>query len=334
VGAASEHNAVENRAALSAYGRKTIAQGSKSFALASLLFGREMQADAQMLYAWCRYCDDVIDGQTMGEDAPDAAMTAAERQRRLDMLRRNTQASLNGEKTGEPAFDAFAEVAARHRLPIEYPFHLLDGFALDAEEATYETLEDTLRYCYGVAGVVGIMMAMLMGVDRDDEETLDRACDLGIAFQLTNVCRDVYDDARAGRVYAPADMLAREGVRASAPALLDHQHKEGVWRCAIAMLDVADDYYASANFGIRRLPPRAAAAVAAARNIYRDIGRRIRTGGADVWSERVAVSGPRKAGLALLGLATGAPASIMQHSSKAPPRGALFDRRIMKTARI
>jgi phytoene synthase len=333
VDAGDKPDAVEGRAALSAYGRMTIAQGSKSFALASLFFGREMQADAQMLYAWCRYCDDLIDGQTLGADAPDAAMTAAERQRRLDLLRRNTQASLNGEKTGEPAFDAFAEVAARHRLPGAYPFHLLAGFALDAEEAKYERLDDTLRYCYGVAGVVGIMMAILMGVDRDDEETLDRACDLGIAFQLTNICRDFYDDARAGRVYAPAEMLRREGIPASASAILDRQHKEAVWRCAIAMLDVADEYYKSATFGVRRLPPRAAAAVAAARNIYRDIGRRIRNGGADIWSTRVAVSGPRKAGLALLGLATGAPASMMQRGIKAPPRGALFDRRIMTTAR-
>ncbi len=318
-----------SREALSAYGKKTIKQGSKSFALASLLFGREMQADAQMLYAWCRYCDDVIDGQSMGEDAPDADMTAAERQRRLDRLREKTRRSLNGERVGEPAFDAFAEVAARHQLPERYPFDLLAGFALDAEEARFETLDDTLRYCYGVAGVVGIMMAILMGVDRDDEETLDRACDLGLAFQITNICRDIYDDARAGRIYVPAVMLAAEGVADEPSAILDDQNKESVWRVAVSLLDIADDYYFSASAGVRRLPPRAAAAVAAARNIYRDIGRRIREGGPEVWRARVAVPGPRKTMLALSGLVTGAPAAIFLKSLKTPPRGGLWRRQSM-----
>ncbi len=319
-----------SRDALSAYGKKTIKQGSKSFALASLLFGREMQADAQMLYAWCRHCDDVIDGQSMGEDAPDAEMTAAERQRRLDQLCENTRRSLDGEHIGEPAFDAFAEVAARHRLPEQYPFDLLAGFALDAAEARYETLDDTMRYCYGVAGVVGIMMAILMGVDRDDEETLDRACDLGLAFQLTNICRDIYDDARAGRIYVPAALLGAEGVAADPVSVLNDDNKQSVWRVAISLLDSADDYYASASAGVRRLPPRAAAAVAAARNIYRDIGRRIKEGGPDVWRTRVAVPGPRKGMLAVSGLVTGAPASMFLKSVKTPPRGALWRRQSMR----
>ncbi|WP_428408500.1 phytoene/squalene synthase family protein [Hyphococcus sp.] len=320
------------REALSAYGKQTIKQGSKSFALASLLFGREMQADAQMLYAWCRHCDDVIDGQSMGEDAPDAAMTKGERRRRLARLREQTRASLKGEYVGEQAFDAFAEVARRHRMPEQYPFDLLNGFAMDAEEVRFETLNDTLRYCYGVAGVVGIMMAILMGVDRDDEETLDRACDLGLAFQLTNICRDIYDDARAGRVYVPAQILTGEGVPAEPASILDPANKEAVWKAALKLLDIADEYYASATSGVRRLPPRAAAAVAAARNIYRDIGRRIREGGPDVWRGRVAVSGPRKASLALAGLATGAPASIFLRRSQTPPRNALWSRKSIRGA--
>lgn len=317
---------IHGRAALSAYGRTTIAKGSKSFALASLLFGKEMQEDAQMLYAWCRHCDDVIDGQALGADAPDAAMTGEERRLRLAGLRRDTARALAGEKTGEAAFDAFGEVAARHRLPERYPFDLLDGFALDAEEAAYPTLDHTLRYCYGVAGVVGVMMAILMGVDRDDEETLDRACDLGLAFQLTNICRDIFDDAAAGRVYLPADYLNREGVGPTAADMLSPDARPRVWRAAIAVLDIADLYYASATVGVRRLAPRAAAAVAAARNIYRDIGRRIRVEGEEAWRSRVAISAPRKALLAFAGLATGVPASIFLRKSPAPPREGLWRR--------
>jgi phytoene synthase len=326
----SDAATIAGRAALSAYGKSTIAKGSKSFALASLLFGREMQADAHMLYAWCRHCDDVIDGQTLGGDAPDAAMTREERAHRLDILRRDTKRSLAGETIGVAAFDAFGAVAARHRLPEKYPFDLLDGFALDAEETRYQTLDDVMRYCYGVAGVVGVMMAILMGVDRDDEETLDRACDLGLAFQLTNICRDIYDDARAGRVYLPADCLQREGAPLEASAILEALPSESIWRAALHLLDVAERYYDSASFGIRRLPPRAGAAIAAARNIYREIGRKIRRGGPDVWRERVAIGGAQKTALALSGLATGAPAALLLRGAPIPPRAGLWNRSLLK----
>ncbi|MBY0420947.1 MAG: phytoene/squalene synthase family protein [Parvularculaceae bacterium] len=319
-------SASPDREALSAYGRETIAKGSKSFALASLLFGREMQADAQMLYAWCRWCDDVVDGQTLGGDAPDAAMTREERAERLGALRRDTARALSGESVGEPAFDAFGEVARRHQLPRRYCFDLLDGFAMDAEATKFRSLDDTLRYCYGVAGVVGVMMAILMGVDRSDEETLDRACDLGLAFQLTNICRDVLDDARADRIYIPADILRAESVEPEPEAVLDPVQRENVWRAAVRVLDIADAYYASASFGVRRLPLRAAAAVAAARNVYSAIGGKIRAGGPAVWDQRVAVSGRRKAALALLGVATSGPAAMFLRKSAAPPREGLWSR--------
>jgi phytoene synthase len=197
---------------------------------------------------------------------------------------------------------------------------------MDAEDVRFDTLDITMRYCYGVAGVVGVMMAILMGVRRDDEETLDRACDLGLAFQLTNICRDVYDDARAGRVYLPADYLARQGVEATPQAVLDPNNAEGVWRTAIAILDVADRYYASATLGVRRLPPRAGAAIAAARNIYREIGVKIRAGGPQVWASRVAVSSGRKTLLAAQGLATGMPAALFLKSAATPPRENLWRR--------
>lgn len=316
----------DERAALSAYGREVIGKGSKSFALASLLFGREMQADAQMLYAWCRWCDDVIDGQTLGGDAPDAAMTKTERARLLDELRDKTRRSLAGEKLGVPAFDAFGEVARRHAMPEQYPFDLLDGFAMDADDVRFDALDVTMRYCYGVAGVVGVMMAILMGVARDDAPTLDRACDLGLAFQLTNICRDIHDDARGGRLYLPSDFLVREGVEASPRAILDPVNADGVWRTALAILDIADRYYQSATYGVRRLPPRAAAAVAAARNIYRAIGGMIRAGGPNVWRERIAVPGRRKALLAAQGLATGLPAALFLTSVATPPRDGLWTR--------
>lgn len=311
---------------LAAHGAQSIAQGSKSFALASLLFGKEMRSDVHMLYAWCRHCDDVIDGQTMGGDAPDAALTPEEQTRRLEILRGQTLKALRGEPTGEPAFDGFAAVAARHRLPRTYPMHLLDGFAHDVEGRRYETLGALMDYCYGVAGVVGVMMAIMMGVDKNDQETLDRACDLGIGFQLTNICRDVMDDAKGGRLYLPDDLLRANGLASEPAALLDPANTEPVAAVVAQVLAEADRYYASASIGARRLPLRAASAVLAARNIYRHIGAVVRARGTRAWDNRAFVSSPRKLSLAVSGVAAGACQALFLAGKSAPARDDLWVR--------
>ena len=142
--------------------RETIQKGSSSFAAAAALFSAETRADAEMLYAWCRYCDDVIDGQELGHGmaapGPDAA------QARLEALYAQTRAALAGEPTDDPNFAAFQRVALRRRIPERYATQLIDGFAMDVAGRRYETLEDTLDYCWHVAGVVGVMMALVMGV--------------------------------------------------------------------------------------------------------------------------------------------------------------------------
>ncbi|MEM9705626.1 MAG: phytoene/squalene synthase family protein [Pseudomonadota bacterium] len=319
---------VSDHSALAAHGARAIADGSKSFALASRLFGGQMRTDAQMLYAWCRHCDDIIDGQTLGADAPDASLSVAEQTERLARLREQTGRALRGATTGVSAFDGFALVAARHELPPQYAFDLLDGFAMDVDRRAYGSMQDTLAYCYGVAGAVGVMMAILMGVSRDDHATLDRACDLGLAFQLTNICRDVVDDARAGRVYLPADLLCRHGVDPTPAGVLDRQSRPALASATAEALREADRYYASAARGVRALPIRAAAAVLAARNIYRDIGRVILQRGPEAWDERAYASPLRKAQLAFYGLVVGAPQPLIMRDRTAPPREDLWRRPI------
>ena len=305
---------------LAAHGKEAITKGSKSFALASRVFGAQMQADVQMLYAWCRHCDDVIDGQSLGEDAPDADLSPEEQARRLQALKRDTVRALQGETLGVAAFDGFGAVARRHQIPERYAMDLLAGFAMDVEGRSYETFDDALSYCYGVAGVVGVMMAIVMGVAHDDEATLDRACDLGLGFQLTNICRDVIDDAKAGRVYLPAALLKAYGVDPSAEGVLARESRAALAGAVGAVLGVADQYYASATIGLRRLPPRAAGAIAAARNIYRDIGRIVEQRGQNAWDQRVHTSAARKVQLALSGLATGAPQALFMRSLAGPAR--------------
>ena len=180
-----------------------IAAGSKSFAAAARLFAPQTRADAVMLYAWCRHADDVIDGQELGHDAQTPERRAQDD--RLAELKGLTRAALDGEHSTDPVFEALRQVVQRNQIPHRHPMELIKGFEMDVAGRTYHSEADTLDYCYHVAGVVGVMMAMIMGVR--DEAVLDRASDLGLGFQLTNIARDVIDDAQ-GRACLPAGRMA------------------------------------------------------------------------------------------------------------------------------
>jgi phytoene synthase len=271
------------------HSEKAIAKGSKSFAAAARLFSPRTREDAVMLYAWCRHADDVVDGQTLGHD-----QQSDFRQGQLDRvadLKQLTQDALAGKETTDPAFKALQLVAHRNAIPARHPLELIGGFEMDAEQRTYETIEDTLDYCYHVAGVVGVMMTMIMGARG--EPVLDRASDLGIAFQLTNIARDVVEDAEAGRVYLPRQWLREAGIETVNAA--DRDQWPALHAVALRLLDHAEPYYASALSGVSALPPRSAWAVAAARRVYRDIGQKIRSDGPNAWATRVSTGKARKA---------------------------------------
>lgn len=306
--------------------RRMIAEGSKSFALASLLFRPKMKRHAHMLYAWCRYCDDVIDGQNLGfaEATPDAGPHVP-RQTDLDYLHRNTLSAMRGGEVEALPFEALRAVVEATGMPEKHPLDLLRGFEMDVEDREYASLEDTLEYSYHVAGVVGVMMAIIMGVPANDEDTLHRAADLGIAFQLTNICRDIIDDASIGRVYLPGAWLRARGVEPTPEAVLDRTNREAVWAVALDLLEEADRYYRSSGPGVRRLPIRAGFAVAAARGVYRDIGRVVRKRGTAAWDERARTSRRRKLALAGLGCLQGAGSKSLFFRSL-PPRPALWTR--------
>ncbi|MEM9234548.1 MAG: phytoene/squalene synthase family protein, partial [Pseudomonadota bacterium] len=208
---------------------------------------------------------------------------------------------------------------------VEHPLDLLRGFEMDVDQRQYHTLEDTLEYCYHVAGVVGVMMAIVMGIDPEDNDTLNRAADLGIAFQLTNICRDIIDDAEIDRIYLPADWLREAGVNPVPEALLDRNNREAVWSVALRVLEEADRYYRSSGPGVRRLPIRAGFAVAAARGVYRDIGRVVRKRGTAAWDVRARTSRRRKVALAGLGCLQGAGSKSMFFRAL-PPRPDLWTR--------
>lgn len=286
--------------ALVTFARDRIERGSKSFAAAARLLSPEVRDSVYLLYAWCRHCDDVVDGQELGHRIAgqinghngarhDAEPDLAAVQARVARLQELTRAACRGEADELP-FQALARVVAAHDIPERHPLELIEGFWMDARGTHYASLDDTLVYCYHVAGVVGVMMAMVMGVR--DEETLDRACDLGLAFQLTNIARDVIDDWHVGRIYLPADWLADAGIPAD--AIADPDRRDEVWRVTLRLLDEAEHYYDSAYHGLAALPGRSALAIAAARQVYREIGRLIRNRGAEAWGNRTVVSRRRK----------------------------------------
>ena len=300
--------------------RRMIQVGSKSFSAAARLFDEKIRDSAYMLYAWCRYCDDEIDGQHLGfRDAtaqPDGAL------QRLDRLYDLTRRSLAGERTDDPVFEAFRRVVEQHRIPARYALDLLDGFAMDVRGRTYNNFPDTLEYCYHVAGVVGVMMAHVMGAQGED--ALNRACDLGIAFQLTNISRDVIDDAESGRIYLPADWLREAGI--APEQIAEQDHREALFTVVARLLDEADRYYRSSREGLRSLPFRCAWAIAMASGVYRDIGTKVMRRGGHAWDDRTSTSGRRKAYRALRGGLSAMRAVSLGRLTHPAPRPELWTR--------
>lgn len=304
------------------HSRDSIAKGSKSFRAAARLFTPATREDAWLLYAWCRYCDDEIDGQDHGHGA--VRLPRAERKRRLERLRRLTRAALAGEPVDDPTFAAFQRVARRHAFPERWPMEMLDGFAMDVDEARFEAVDDVLLYCWGVAGVVGVMMALVMGVR--DLPVLRRAQDLGLAFQLTNIARDVIEDAGTGRVYLPEQWLREAGVEPRPAAVAHPANRQAVHAVSARLLELAEPYYDSARGGLRDLPFRSSLAIAAARGVYREIGRDVLRRGPRAWDRRVIVGRPRKAYLFGRGLLIALYTQALDRGHEPPERGELWSR--------
>jgi phytoene synthase len=277
-----------DRPALVAFARDSISRGSKSFRFASRLFDRTTRERVWLLYAWCRKCDDMADGQDHGG----AMETVADPQARLAAIRELTAKALVSKPTGEPAFDCLGVVAGECGLTQAMADDVIEGFALDAADWHPRRESDLYRYCYHVAGAVGVMMAVVMGVSPDDDATLDRACDLGLAFQLANIARDIAEDDAAGRCYLPDDWLATLDI---APG----EHMRPYNRKKLALMgrwlaDEAGQYEASSRVGAAALPLRSRWAVLSAAGIYGEIARKVRSLGEHAWDQRVYTSRPEK----------------------------------------
>lgn len=268
--------------------RQMIRDGSKTFYTASILLPQRICDAARSLYGFCRVADDLVDG------SGDSAAAVEQLLLRLDRI-------YLGAPDNHPADRAFADVAHHFAIPREIPEALIEGFAWDASGRQYETLADLNAYAVRVAGTVGAMMSLVMQVRQP--EAIARACDLGVAMQLTNICRDVGEDARNGRLYLPRRWLAEHGIDADA-LLTKPTHSKALAAVIQRLLGEADLLYARSLSGIAMLPIACRPSIHAARVLYAEIGRTVERNAGDSVTRRAVVSTPRK--LQLLGSALAA----------------------------
>lgn len=275
--------------------RQVLAEHSKSFALAGTLFPPAPRDDAAAVYAWCRRCDDAVDLA-----GPEAAPQA------LSRLRAELDAVYGGEILRDPILAGFREVAQQRQIPRAYAEELLAGLQMDVDFVRFETMDDLLLYSYRVAGIVGLMMCHVMGVS--DPRALRHAAHLGMAMQLTNICRDVMEDWGRRHIYLPDDLLgapvaaelwARRGE--ALPRSLDAP----IRRAVSGLLTQGAALYRSGDAGMRWLSWRCALAVRTARFVYSAIGDVVASRGHDVWAGRAVVPHSRKLVFAGQALAMG-----------------------------
>lgn len=265
--------------------RAWIQRHSKSFFLSSLLLPARVRQAAWALYAFCRRADDAVD-----EDVSGAAA-----ERRVEALRRRLERVYAGRADDDPIDRAFSAVVTRYDLPRALPEALLAGMELDARGARYDDDADLYRYCFHVAATVGLMMTRVMGAAADVAYL--RAADLGVAMQLTNIARDVGEDARRGRVYLPRALCDAVGL--DARTLAGAREATPAVRAAVrALLARAEAHYRAADRGIPLLPRDCRPAICASRRIYAAIGAAIARNGYDSVTRRAFVSLPGKLWLA------------------------------------
>mgnify|MGYP001367385373 CR=1 FL=1 len=272
--------------------RDAIRTGSRSFHAASKLMPARVRDPALALYAFCRLADDAVD---LGAAKLDAIRALRQR---LDRIYAGAPADAAPDR-------AFAATVRAFSMPRALPEALLEGLEWDARGRRYETLGDLLAYCARVASSVGVMMCVLM--EARDRHTLARAADLGLAMQITNIARDIGEDAAAGRLYLPLSWLDEAGIAPGA-FLPSPGANPAVRKLVSDLLVEARRLYARAASGVPTLPFDCRAGVFAAGAIYSGIGDAIARNGFDSVSVRARTGAATKltrlAASALRALAT------------------------------
>jgi phytoene synthase len=259
----TENNPVPAHQVLQRYG--------KSFHFASLVLDRATAERCARLYAFCRYVDDIAD------EADDRCVARERLGAMIEMLAAG--------QSSDPVVADFLDLASNNGMPVEPAIDLAKGVISDLSDVRIKDLAELHVYCYRVAGTVGLMMCGVLGVH--DPRAFPFAIDLGIAMQMTNIARDVSDDAAADRRYLPATMIGDVS-----PAELINPNVRLQAQLAKALeqlLQEAESYYQSGQAGLVFLPTRSRLGIRIAARVYRQIGIRLRRRNFAVWRGRVVV---------------------------------------------
>ena len=255
---------------------RVLAAKGKSFYWARQLLGSKHANCATRLYRFCRYVDDLAD-----ED-----QSAARSKKNIEALRESILSGSSEDAVIEDGIALINECQIDKRVVLD----LIAGVWSDTELVRMADHAALMQYCYQVAGTVGLMMCKVLNTDHPEAEPF--AIDLGIAMQLTNICRDVQTDALVDRRYIPSAL-----VNDLAPSELiypSEEHKQLVKQTVAALLNLADDYYQSGEKGLSYLPLRARLAILVAARLYREIGQKLRRQQCEYWHQRIVVSKAKK----------------------------------------
>jgi len=246
---------------------QVMAKNGRSFYFASLIFSSEQRQQVSQLYRICRYVDDCAD-----ELSPAESKHAMHR-----IVTELNDSSIDSE------FQGFMKALEKQGVKREYLAELVKGALFDIDSGQIASRDELLVYCYRVAGVVGLMMCPLLGVK--DRKASSFAIDLGIGMQLTNICRDILEDAQNGRNYLPTDELQQSGL-----SLSNIQQQsitpESLKKLVKTYLDIADEYYNSGYQGLAFIPLRPRVCILVAGEVYRSIGHKIRKNNYEVLERR------------------------------------------------
>lgn len=248
----------------------------RSFYWARSLLGEKYAARATRLYALCRHLDDLAD------EAPSAEGACAA----LDGACHNISTGSSADPIIHDGLALMEECGIEQALVLE----LIKGALSDLGDVLIDNDGELLRYCYRVAGTVGLMMCHVL--DVDDPAAFPHAIDLGIAMQLTNICRDVREDAAMGRRYLPSSSLGE--MQPSQLMNPTEQDREMIQQEILRLLALADTYYRSGEAGLAYLPLQSRTGILVAARVYHAIGQDLWSRRGDCWSHRAVVSPLKK----------------------------------------
>ena len=268
---------LSNSPQVSAKAEETLVSNGRSFYWARYFLGEPHASRATRLYAFCRHLDDLADEASSCESARENLLAA--------------QSAVRSGITSDTVLRDGLDLMRECRISPEIALELIEGLLSDLDPVRISDVADLLRYSYRVAGTVGVMMCGVL--DVRDPVAYPHAIDLGMAMQLTNICRDIAEDAAMDRRYLPATMI---GDTEPANLLLPEENLRPLLQRSVSrLLEVADRYYASGERGIAYLPLRARYGILVAARVYRAIGTQLRHRDCDYWSERVVVGSKKKA---------------------------------------